>query len=138
MAYDEQLAVRVRSALADTAGVAERRMFGGLCYLLRGNMCCGVVDDRLMVRVGPKAYASLLALPHVREMDFTGRPLTGMVYVGADGLRTARDLAAWIERGLAFARTLPRKPAAPARALSGGRAATPRRSMPGTKRPGRR
>jgi hypothetical protein len=109
MAYDERLAERVRASLAGTKGIAERKMFGGLCCLLRGNMFCGVVDDRLMVRVGAEAYEAALALPHVREMDFTGRPLRGMVFVGLSGIRTARALAVWLERGMAHARSLPAK-----------------------------
>jgi TfoX/Sxy family transcriptional regulator of competence genes len=111
MAYDEGLAARVRTALAKTRGVAERKMFGGLCCLLQGNMFCGVVDDRLMVRVGAEDYEAALAMPHVREMDFTGRPLRGMVYVAPAGIRTERDLALWLERGMANARSLPAKPA---------------------------
>jgi TfoX/Sxy family transcriptional regulator of competence genes len=110
MAYDEQLAERVRRSLAGTKGLAERKMFGGLCFLLRGNMCCGVVGDTLMVRVGPEAYESSLALPHAREMDFTGRPLRGMVYVAPDGLRNARALGEWLERAMAVGRSLPAKP----------------------------
>lgn len=109
MAYDERLGDRVRAALKGTRGLTEKRMFGGLCFLVSGNMCCGIVDDELMVRVGPDAYADALARPHAREMDFTGRPLTGYVYVAAPGLRHGRSLQAWVDRGVRFARTLPRK-----------------------------
>ena len=84
-------------------------MFGGLSFLVRGNMCCGVVGDELMVRVGPKQYEQALAKRHVREMDFTGRPLTGYVYVGASGLRSPRAVREWVDQGVAFARTLPAK-----------------------------
>ncbi len=109
MAYDETLAARVRSALADQPGLSEKRMFGGLCYLLNGNMCCGIVGDTLMVRVGPDAYESALAKPHAREMDFTGRPLRGMVYVAPDGVRADSTLTTWVHRGTAFAASLPPK-----------------------------
>jgi TfoX/Sxy family transcriptional regulator of competence genes len=79
MAYDESVAGRVREALAERSDIAEKRMFGGLAFLLNGNMCVGVVKDELMVRVGPDAYDDLVGGPHVREMDFSGRPMTGWV-----------------------------------------------------------
>ena len=109
MAYDEGLAQRVREALSGDAGVVEKRMFGGLAFMIRGNMCCGVVGEDLMVRVGPEAYEQALALPFARPMDFTGRPLTGFVYVGPDGCSEDGDLAGWVKRALAFARSLPAK-----------------------------
>ena len=109
MAYDEGLAERIRDLLADETGVTEKRMFGGLCFLLRGNMCVGVVKDELMVRAGPDAYETLLMLPHARKMDFTGRPMKGMLFVGADGVLADRDLASWLSRGVSFARSLPAK-----------------------------
>lgn len=108
MAYDEGLAQRVREA-SDRPDLAEKKMFGGLCFLVGGNMACGIVGDELMVRVGPDAYDACLALPHVREMDFTGRALRGMVYVSADGLASDAELAAWVARGTAFAASLPPK-----------------------------
>jgi TfoX/Sxy family transcriptional regulator of competence genes len=111
MAYDEKLAVRVRQLLEAKAKgkVGERRMFGGLCFLLDGNMIVGVEKNRLMVRVGKAAYAAALARPHAREMDFTGKPMAGYVFVGAEGLRNSRVLAAWIARAEAFVATLPPK-----------------------------
>ncbi len=109
MAYDEGTAQRIREIVADRPGVSEKKMFGGLCILDRGNMACGITSEDLMVRVGADAYANCLALPHAREMDFTGRSLKGMVYVAADGLTEDEDLQAWIERGLAFTSTLPAK-----------------------------
>jgi len=109
MAYDEGLAQRIREALDDVHGASEKKMFGGLCFLIRGNMCCGVVGEELMVRVGPDAYEEALALPHAREMDFTGRAMKGMVYVSTEGLAEDEDLAAWVGRGVAFAGTLPSK-----------------------------
>lgn len=109
MAFDEKLAARVRQLLADHPGITEQRMFGGLCFLLRGNMCCGIMGDTLMVRVGPEVYDAALAAPHAREMDFTGRPLKGMVYVAPAGLRTRSALSAWVARGASFAGRLPPK-----------------------------
>ncbi len=109
MTYDERLAERVRVVLADQVGVDERKMFGGLSFMLRGNMACGVVNDTLMVRVGPEAYEASLARSHARPMDFTGRPMRGMVFVDAAGIRTKRTLAPWVKRGVAFAGSLPAK-----------------------------
>jgi TfoX/Sxy family transcriptional regulator of competence genes len=106
VAYDEMLAQRVRDCLADEPGVREIRMFGGLCFTLNGNMCVGVIGEELMIRVGPDAYERSLALPHARPMDFTGQPLRGMVYVAAAGVRQARGLRGWVERGAGFARGL--------------------------------
>ena len=107
MAYDEGLAQRIREVLDDTA--TEKKMFGGLAFLLRGNMCAGVVGEELMVRVGPDAYDESLAQPHARAMDFTGRPMKGLVYVGSAGIEADDDLGAWIGRGIAFAGSLPAK-----------------------------
>lgn len=109
MAFDEQLAERIRTTLKRRRGIAEKKMFGGLSFLARGHMFCGVVGDELMVRVGPNAYEAALARKHVREMDFTGRPLRGMVYVGAAGIRSSRQLGSWVDRGLEFARSQPAK-----------------------------
>jgi len=95
MAYDETLAERVREVLPD-AGLSEKKMFGGLCFLM-------------MLRVGPGAYESALARPHAREMDFTGRALKGMIYVDAAGIATEEDLADWIGLAVAFASSLPHK-----------------------------
>jgi len=109
MAYDEGLAERLRAILGTTPGYGERKMFGGLCVLLHGNMCCGVVGEALMVRVGPAGYEAALAKPHARPMDFTGRPMRGMLYVDPAGLKTKRQLATWVERAALYAATLPRK-----------------------------
>ena len=109
MAYDETLAERVRDVLVSEQGVTEKKMFGGLCFLRGGNMALGIVGEELMVRVGKDAYEASLALPHARKMDFTGREMRGMVYVGTDGIEFDADLAAWVERGLCFARSLPDK-----------------------------
>ena len=84
-------------------------MFGGLAFLVRGHMSCGIVGETLMVRVGPEHYTEALRLPHAREMDFTGRALKGFVYVAPNGVRTAAALKRWLELGAAFARQLPPK-----------------------------
>ena len=109
MAYDEKLAERVRRALTPREGLSEKRMFGGIAFMLRGNMVCGIVKDQLMVRVGPERYDDALARPHARPMDFTGRPMKGMVYVEREGCRTDEGLKWWVEQGLNFAATLPTK-----------------------------
>jgi hypothetical protein len=95
--------------LADQADVREVRMFGGLCFMAGGNMACGIVGDELMVRVGPEAWLDVLSQPYVREMDFTGKSMNGMVYVGVDGFADDADFARWTWRGVAFARSLPPK-----------------------------
>jgi len=109
MAYDEGVAERLRDALVGEDGVAEKKMFGGVAFMLRGNMCCGVVGDELMLRVGPDAYEEALARPHARPMDFTGRPMRGMVYVGTQGFESDADLESWITMASAFAGALPPK-----------------------------
>ena len=109
MSYDERLADRVRDVLARQEGLTEKKMFGGLSFMLHGNMCCGIVKDDLMVRVGPEGHEEALIRPHVRPMDFTGRPLTGMVYVGPEGYRSDDALIEWVERGVDFAASLPPK-----------------------------
>ena len=82
-------------------------MFGGLAFMVAGHMCCGVIDDTLMVRVGPEHYPKALTIAHAREMDFTGKPLTGFVYVAPPGFESDRDLSDWVTRGLAFVTSLP-------------------------------
>ncbi len=109
MAYDEALADRMRSILKRRRGVEEKPMFGGLTFLVDGNMSCGVHKDEIMVRVGPDAHEASLARPHARPMDITGRPSKGMVFVGRKGFATEKQLRAWIDRGVSFARTLPPK-----------------------------
>ena len=109
MAYDEMLAERVRRALAGQDRFSERKMFGGMAFMIRGHMCCGVVGQDLMVRVGADHYEAALAEPYARHMDFTGRPLRGMVYVGPGGNETDEALLEWIKRGVEFAASLPPK-----------------------------
>jgi TfoX/Sxy family transcriptional regulator of competence genes len=108
VAYDEKLAERVRKVLADDDRVTERKMFGGLCFMLNGNMLCGVMKNQLMARVGTDAFADALAKPGAREMDFTGRPMKGMLYVSAEGVAGNR-LRTWIDRCKSNAESLPPK-----------------------------
>ncbi|MCF1594532.1 TfoX/Sxy family protein [Streptomyces muensis] len=109
MAYDEGLAERIRERLGADLEISERRMFGGLAFLCRGNMAVGVTGDDLMVRVGPDATDAAVARPGARIFDMTGRPMRGWVVV--DGAAVAEDgaLAAWVDEGLAFAAGLPPK-----------------------------
>jgi len=109
MAFDEAVAGRIREALAGAPDVVEKRMFGGIAFMVRGNMCCGVIGDRLMLRVGPKGYETTLSLPHARAMDFTGRPMKGMVYIEPAGFASTRDLDTWIKKAMEFALSLPAK-----------------------------
>ena len=109
MAYDETLAERVRTALAGRPGLDARRMFGGLAFMLDGNMCCCVTEHGLMVRVGTDAYEDALAQPHARVMDLTGRPMRGWVLVELEGLTSDDVLARWVTQGAEFASTLPPK-----------------------------
>jgi TfoX/Sxy family transcriptional regulator of competence genes len=109
VAYDEQLAAGIRDVLAETEGISERKMFGGLAFLHRGNMVCGVVGETLMLRLGPELADAALDESHTRPMDFTGRPMRGMVYVDPPGIATDSALAAWVEHALGFAETLPAK-----------------------------
>ena len=114
MSYDETLAARVRKGLSRSSGVTERSMFGGIAWMLDGNMFVGIVKDELMVRVGPDAHDAAVAEAHARIMDFAGRPMKGYVFVAAEGLDTDASLAGWVERGAAFAATLPAKKGRPA------------------------
>lgn len=111
MAYDEGLAERIRDVLADEHGLTEKRMFGGLAFLLKGHMCVGIVKDDLMVRVGPDAYEGLVKQPHARKMDFTGRPMKGFLYVAPSGFESDGDLRRWVGHGVAYAGGLPGKSA---------------------------
>lgn len=109
MAYDESLANRIRAAFSGRSDVVEKKMFGGLCFMVSNHMCCGIVGDTLMVRVGPDNYEKCLARKHAREMDFTGKSLKGMVYVAPQGLRSASQLASWIKICTDFVLSLPPK-----------------------------
>jgi TfoX/Sxy family transcriptional regulator of competence genes len=109
MAFDEALADRVRDLLADRAELSERRMFGGIAFMLGGNMAVGVIGEDLMVRLDPADAQRALAEPHARPMDFTGKPAKNMVYVDPGGTAGDAALASWVEAGAAFAASLPAK-----------------------------
>lgn len=111
MAFDEQLGDRIRAALETVADVEERRMFGGLAFMIGGHMACGIVGSDLMVRLGEQDTPAALAMPHVRPMDFTGRASRTMVFVDQDGISDDEKLAGWVRRGVDHARTLPAKDA---------------------------
>lgn len=109
MAYSQLLADRVRAALKAQRGVREKKMFGGLAFMLRGNMCCGVLGEDLVVRVGPAAHEKALARAHARPMDFTHKPMRGYVYVTPKGYAKPAALRSWLTMVIAFVGSLPRK-----------------------------
>jgi TfoX/Sxy family transcriptional regulator of competence genes len=109
MAYDEAVAQRVRQAIQDRDGLSERKMFGGLCLMLHGNMFAGIIDDELMLRVGPENSEELLARPGARPMDFTGKPMKGYLYVEASAFTSEAGLKDWLGQALSFVGTLPPK-----------------------------
>ncbi len=109
MAYDEGLAERIRQVNEDRPEIVEKKMFGGLAFMLNDYMFCGVTEDLLMARVGPANYEVSLARPHVREMDFTGRPMNGYVFVEPEGLESDEELRAWVDLCADFVLTLPPK-----------------------------
>jgi TfoX/Sxy family transcriptional regulator of competence genes len=108
MAYDEALAERIRELITLRADVTERKMFGGIAWMLSGNMACGVIGDELCVRLGDEGERAL-AEPHVREFDFTGRPMRSIVLVAPEGTAAEEDLAGWVDAGADFAASLPPK-----------------------------
>ena len=109
MPYDEGLAERIREMLAARTDVVEKLMFGGIAFLINGNMAVGVAKEDLMVRVSPETHEGLLAHPHARPMDFTGKPMKGWLFVDSQGVESDADLCRWIERGAAYASSLPAK-----------------------------
>ena len=109
MAYDQALAGRIRQLLAGTPDLIEKKMFGGVGFLLRGNMACGVNQDKLIVRVGPERYAEALAHPQAAPFDMTGRAMKGWVFVNPEGIKSDDALRAWVQQGVEFALTLPLK-----------------------------
>jgi len=110
MAYDEGLAERIRGALDGQPGVSEKRMFGGVAFLVKGHMSVGIVKDKLMVRVGPESYDRVLRERHARRMDFTGRPMRGFIYVVPSGYESDADLQRWVNLGVSHVVSLPAKP----------------------------
>lgn len=110
MAYDEELANRLRELLADEDAITEQKMFGGLAFLLHGNMCVSASGQGgLLARIDPEGTEAALARPHATLMEMGGRTMAGWIRVAPEGVRTKRDLAAWVKRSVAFAKTLPPK-----------------------------
>jgi TfoX/Sxy family transcriptional regulator of competence genes len=109
MAYDEALAERVRELITLREDVTERKMFGGIAWMLAGNMACGVLGDELIVRLDPEDAERALAEPHTRPFDFTGRPARNMAMVAPAGTAADAELAAWVDAGADFAASLPPK-----------------------------
>ena len=109
MAYSEKVAERLRQALKRRRGISERKMFGGIAFLLNGNMCCGVNGTDIMLRLGKDGAEKALSERHTREMDFTGTPLSTMVYLRPAGYRNDEDLKRWLKRAIDYAKTLPPK-----------------------------
>lgn len=111
MAYDELLTERMRGDLvAMRTKFVEKKMFGGLAFMVKDRMCCGIVRDDLMVRVTDARYEEVLKMPHAREMDFTGKPMRGFVYVSEEGTSNTRSLQKWLKMGVEFAMTAEKKP----------------------------
>ncbi len=109
MAFDEKLAAQIRTALGDRRDVVEKQMFGGIAFMVRGHMSCGVVGSSLMVRVDPQDAETLLKEPAVRPMDFTGRPMRGFLFVDRPGIANSALLRKWVSRATAHAEAKPRK-----------------------------
>ena len=134
MAYDEQVAQRIRHVLGGQPGLEEKKMFGGLAFMLNGHMCCGVMQDGIMVRVGPEGHDAAVSRPHASEMDFTGRPMRGMVTVKPAGFAAETALAEWVELGRRFALTQPPKvkaaKAKSPKAARAGKATAPKANAP--------
>ena len=108
MAYDEKLAARLKQAFGKTK-VVEKHMFGGLCMMVRGHMCGGIVGDKLMVRVGPEQYEAALKMKHTAPMTFTGKPMKGMLYVTPEGCNSVPKIVGWLKLALLFNATLAAK-----------------------------
>ena len=109
MAFDEVLAARIRDVLGGIDGLSEKRMFGGIAFLLNGNMCCGVHGDDVILRVDPASAEDAVRKPHVRVFDMTGRPMKGWLLIGSDAVASDEELRAWIGMGVDFAGSLPAK-----------------------------
>jgi len=109
MAYSEELAARIREVIGARDGVSERRMFGGIAWMVGGNMACGTLGEDLMIRLDPEDAQRALHEQHVGPMEFTGRPMRGFITVRADGITDDGDLARWIDAGASYAASLPPK-----------------------------
>jgi TfoX/Sxy family transcriptional regulator of competence genes len=99
MAYDEKLTDRIRQILGKSRTVTEKKMFGGLCFLVKGKMVCGVLKDEMVVKIGAENHEKAVAQKHVRPFDFTGKPMVGIIYVGPGAFKSKKDLAKWVAMG---------------------------------------
>ena len=109
MAYNETLSTRIEEILSEYPGFSKKKMFGGMCFMLNRHMCCGVVDDKLMVRVGPEAYDEALEEPEAVPMDFTGRPMKGMLFILPPAIDRDEVLEKWVMQAMEFVHSLPPK-----------------------------
>ena len=109
MAYNEILAGQVRMEIGAQPGIREKVMFGGISFLLNGNLACGVIGDELILRVKPEDTQQVLSQPHTRVFDMSGKPMRGWVVVMPEGLQTAAELKRWVKQGIEYAATLPGK-----------------------------
>ncbi len=109
MSYDHSLAQRIRDELGQLPDVQEKKMFGGVAFLVQGNLACGVNGEELIVRVGPKRHEEALSQPHTRPFDMTGRPMSSWIMVAPQGYENESDLRDWVRQGVEFARSLPAK-----------------------------
>ena len=109
MAYNEELAKRIRAMLPKKPSVSEKKMFGGIGFLVRGNMACGLYKEYLIVRVGPDAHQEAIKKPHAKVFDITGRPMSGWVMVAPKGYETNSAMLSWLKQGIAYASSLPSK-----------------------------
>ena len=109
VAYDEELVERIRTCLAEQEGISVKMMFGGVVFLVHGNMAIGVNRSDLMIRIGKELYEKVLVMDGIREMDFTGKPLKGFVYVDETATSSDRDLEKWVMLAVDFSASLPKK-----------------------------
>ena len=109
MAYNEELAARMLAKLKSSRGVTEKKMFGGVGFLVNGNMACGIIKDDLIVRLSEEEFIKALKRKNVRVFDYSGRPMTGWIYVSAEGYKSDKALEGWIDKGVTFAKSLPKK-----------------------------
>jgi TfoX/Sxy family transcriptional regulator of competence genes len=111
VAYDVHLADRIRSILKSAGEFSEKKMFGGLAFMVNGRMCCGVLKTDLVLRLTPEEAAASLRQPHTRPMDFTGKSMKSMIYISAIGTDSDQALATWIESAVKLTRSVPQKSA---------------------------
>ena len=109
MAYDEKLAGRIRALFAQSKGIVEKQMFGGLSFLLDGKMVCGVLKNDLIAKIGREKHEQISSRQHVRAFDFTGKPMMGMIYVAPGGLKTKKELSKWVQMATEHVKALPPK-----------------------------